>query len=495
MKEQKVGKRLYSDDRIRLLRSNRYFFVICTIAVSALTLQTYIAGKYYLVVLEILVGGLNWLVYNKQKEKENCKDILIWLYFIASMSCFVFDYSMLAAYPIIGVVIGLVIYLEIKVIYKYAGIVLGLNLLYVIIMYIVRPEIEIGEFAQLYIKPFFNMAMVILVACVLTRLLRIYQKDMLAEVMESHEQERGIMEEIIHVASVITQENRNAYELMEKLKESTWKVRQEVAEITGAALDNAKSIENQTYQTNDIQTAITNTASKTERMLKLSTQSVTTVSQGVAQVVDLKGQADHIEELNQKVVGSMSELKEKASHVQQITQFIYEISNQTNLLALNASIESARAGEAGKGFAVVAEEIKKLAQETRNSTQTITEIVGELEKNSEITESYVKTTYESIHQQGNTIVEVGNSFQVIHENMEELQDTVEVVNGMVTDLLNANNQIVTSIQELSEVTKMIKENSQEANVLGEENQKNADNVTENMKRIQEISMRFQKYFK
>src|SRR5690606_33235105 len=72
---------------------------------------------------------------------------------------------------------------------------------------------------------------------------------------------------------------------------------------------------------------------------------------------------------------------DSAKKISQASQVIANIAGQTNLLALNAAIEAARAGEAGRGFSVVAEEIRKLAEESENSTKIIDEIVEDLQQN------------------------------------------------------------------------------------------------------------------
>ena len=77
------------------------------------------------------------------------------------------------------------------------------------------------------------------------------------------------------------------------------------------------------------------------------------------------------DEGQQAVRQNVSNLVDRVNSVSKVMSLIQGIADQTNLLALNASIEAARAGEAGKGFAVVAEEVRKLADDTKRSVQSI----------------------------------------------------------------------------------------------------------------------------
>ena len=76
------------------------------------------------------------------------------------------------------------------------------------------------------------------------------------------------------------------------------------------------------------------------------------------------------------VAGSMSRIADSATRISVIIAVMEEISFQTKLLALNAAVEAARAGEAGKGFAVVAQEVRALADRSRQASQQIRDLIA-----------------------------------------------------------------------------------------------------------------------
>lgn len=109
---------------------------------------------------------------------------------------------------------------------------------------------------------------------------------------------------------------------------------------------------------------------------------------GNEKVEQLEEQMTFISENTEKMVNLIGDLKDSSNEIIDIIEMVKKIAEQTNLLALNASIEAARAGDAGKGFAVVAQEVRKLAEQSKQSVEQITELVS---KSTSLTDQAVGT--------------------------------------------------------------------------------------------------------
>ncbi len=129
-----------------------------------------------------------------------------------------------------------------------------------------------------------------------------------------------------------------------------------------------------------------------------------------------------------------------------IVQLIGNIAEETNLLSLNASIEAARAGEAGRGFAVVASEIGKLANNSTDSVEHISKLIGEVNS----------LVADAVRQTGNSADDIGKSSELIHTAIDtfekifvNIQETSELIDNMVGKI-NEVDEVATNVAAISE---------------------------------------------
>src|SRR5207249_7812791 len=105
------------------------------------------------------------------------------------------------------------------------------------------------------------------------------------------------------------------------------------------------------------------------------------VSEEGHQIVDSIVQAMAvIKERVETISSDIRTLSQQTQQIGEITALVNDLADQSNLLALNAAIEAARAGEHGKGFSVVAQEVRRLAEQSKQATAQVRALLGEIRR-------------------------------------------------------------------------------------------------------------------
>lgn len=176
-------------------------------------------------------------------------------------------------------------------------------------------------------------------------------------------------------------------------------------------------------------------------------------------------------------VDKISKLSENINHINEITDVINNIADQTNLLALNASIESARAGDAGKGFAVVADEIRKLAEQSKASSENINLLINSISKDTSIMLKSTNVMDDELNNQVEVINTAINSLKEIIKGIDETVPKITAVNTSAIKIDNQKNTILEKIESVSSIAEEVSASSQEISASSEEMTASTEEVT------------------
>lgn len=186
---------------------------------------------------------------------------------------------------------------------------------------------------------------------------------------------------------------------------------------------------------------------------------------------------------------------QSAQQIQTVTEIIADISSQTNLLALNASIEAARAGENGKGFAVVAEQIRVLADQSRESTQKINTLVTDLIGNSDVSVQITERVSEAVVEQNNKIKETEEIFKTLNNEVGQVGNAISGIVTEVNDLKNSSDEIGAGIESLTEFADQNAESAKITTDKMEDLKKTVDGCTQATDKVVSVSERLVSFVK
>ncbi|MDL0434459.1 methyl-accepting chemotaxis protein [Niallia sp. SS-2023] len=232
----------------------------------------------------------------------------------------------------------------------------------------------------------------------------------------------------------------------------------------------ASSSENQMRLMASSSEGINNVTASTEKISENAEKVAQTASstaeaskEGLQNIEEVTAQMNSINTNVGNLAMSIDTLEGRIKEIGEITKAITDISSQTNLLALNAAIEAARAGEQGKGFAVVADEVRKLAEQSAQSAEQITSLIGQIQGDTRVTIQSMSSAKNEVDLGLNIVKNAGESFGKIEVS--------------VLDLVSLFENVFISLKELKENTEVINVSVMEVNSMAGEAAANTENVS------------------
>ena len=284
--------------------------------------------------------------------------------------------------------------------------------------------------------------------------------------------------------------------MVESMQKMIRKIKATATDVAGSS-DELTANANQSAQvTQNVAQSITEVAEAAEKQMAIVTKSSATIDDfqhGLEEVITNQRHAREqtqataqkategnsfvqstVEQMNsiaqtvQQTGEIVGKLGERSKEIGNIVEIISNISGQTNLLALNAAIEAARAGEHGRGFAVVAEEVRKLAEESQNASQKISELIQSIQEETNQAVASMEEGRREAEKGKENVTATGESFSEILSMIGDVKKASLAVSERVLQLREDMSTIVDGMSEVDTSAKGIGSESQNVSAATEE---------------------------
>lgn len=223
-----------------------------------------------------------------------------------------------------------------------------------------------------------------------------------------------------------------------------------IEQVSEASREQSDAVGKVASSIQEVSTGMHNAAEHTSDVSGHSISVTEKAEEGASLIQQFVKQMSSIKESVNEHHSTMANVQVQFTGIQGLLGNIHAIADQTNLLALNAAIEAARAGEHGRGFAVVADEVRKLAEESSQLTDQISQLLANVNKDTE-------RSSQSMTKVERDVAEGVKVSQLSEQSFQEILESIRDISMKAEELSATTEQISASTEEISQTIGVIEE--------------------------------------
>jgi len=316
--------------------------------------------------------------------------------------------------------------------------------------------------------------------------IRIGNGDLTTEIRQvSHNDEVGSLFQTFRTMTdnirTMVKENKESVNL---LSSASSEILAAATQVASSSVETATAVSQTTSTVEEVR-QISESSSAKAKAVADNAQKTTEIAQnGKKAIESLVEVMNNIRERVESIAESVVRLSEQGQAIGEIIASVNDIADQSNLLSVNAAIEAAKAGEYGKGFGVVAQEIKGLAEQSRQATTKVRAILLDVQKG---TSAAVMAT-----EQGNKAVEIGvRQSREAGESISLLADSVAEAAQAAIQIAASNQQQMAGISQVTTAMENIKQGSTQTAASTKQAEMAARNLNELAQKIKQMMEHYQ----
>lgn len=300
---------------------------------------------------------------------------------------------------------------------------------------------------------------------------------------------------IKHIGNLIA-DTRNASDIvknksseMKEMSKQSYEISESVSkameDIAGGSLNQSDELDKTISIMDNLAGNITSMVSNITNVTSLSNNAKNIGDKSLTLVKELKIKNKNTNKIMSEITSNIKQLTNSVMEIEKVLELINSINEQTNLLSLNAGIEAARAGESGKGFAVVADEIRKLAEQSKKSTDAVSKVIKIVYDNANSTVKLVESSEQVFKEQNEAVDFTNDSFVNIINSTEEIASYVKSMESLMNEINIQKDETLKSTDNIKLITENSSANTEEVLAATEEQTASAETLEQTCNKLSE----------